>query len=183
MAAEPFIGEVIMFAGNFAPRDWAFCEGQLLSINSNQALFSLLGTIYGGDGRTTFGLPDLRGRVPLHPGTGPGLSSNNLGARDGSEDIRLTTSNLPAHNHTIADINTNIPASTTAASEAEPAPNFVLGGATVYSDNAANTTVKGPVISGVSTENTGSSTDADNRQPYLAIHFIIALIGIFPSRN
>jgi microcystin-dependent protein len=99
--AEPFIGEIMIFGGNFAPRGWAFCDGQLLPVSQNTALFSLLGTTYGGDGRTTFALPDLRGRVPLHPGTGPGLSSRQLGEKGGTETNVLTIGQMPAHNHTI----------------------------------------------------------------------------------
>ena len=102
MSAEPFIGEISMFAGNFAPRGWAFCEGQLLPIAQNQSLFSILGTTYGGDGRTTFGLPDMRGRVSIHPGTGPGLTNYRLGNKGGSETTTLTTNQLPSHNHTIS---------------------------------------------------------------------------------
>ena len=93
---DPFIGEIIMFGGNFAPRGWALCNGQLLSISQNSALFSILGTTYGGDGRTTFGLPDLRGRVSMHPGTGPGLSPRSLGQKGGAETETLTTSNMPS---------------------------------------------------------------------------------------
>ena len=94
---DPFIGLIVMFGGNFAPRGWALCDGQLLSISSNSALFSILGTTYGGDGRTTFGLPDLRGRVPMHPGTGPGLSPRTLGQKSGTETVQLTTAQLPPH--------------------------------------------------------------------------------------
>ena len=97
--AEPFVGEIRMFAGNFAPRGFAFCDGQLLAISQNDALFALLGTTYGGDGRTTFALPDLRGRVPVHAGSGPGLTRRTLGQRAGSEQETLTLSQIPAHNH------------------------------------------------------------------------------------
>ena len=97
--SEPLIGTIILFGGNFAPRGWAFCEGQLLSINSNEALFSILGTVYGGDGRTTFGLPDLRGRVAVQQGTGPGLSAYRLGTRLGTEEVVLNTAEFPSHNH------------------------------------------------------------------------------------
>ena len=100
-SAEPFIAEIIMFGGNFAPRGWAFCDGQLLAINTNQALFSLLGTTYGGDGRTTFGLPDLRGRVPVHPGTGPGLTQRRLGEKGGTETNTMNINQMPEHNHII----------------------------------------------------------------------------------
>ena len=99
--SDPFIGEIKMFAGNFAPRGWALCDGQLLAVSQNDALFSLFGTIYGGDGRTTFGLPDLRGRIPIHAGSGPGLSPRRLGAKGGAENVTLTTAQLPAHKHDI----------------------------------------------------------------------------------
>ncbi|WP_430974469.1 tail fiber protein, partial [Sunxiuqinia rutila] len=98
---EPFVAQISMFGGNFAPRNWAFCDGQLLAISSHTALFSLLGTTYGGDGRTTFALPDLRGRTPVHAGNGPGLSPRALGSKFGSEQTTLTTNNLPSHNHTV----------------------------------------------------------------------------------
>ena len=99
--ADPFVGEIRMFAGNFAPRGWAFCDGQLLAVSQNDALFSLFGTIYGGDRRTTFGLPDLRGRVPVHEGNGPGLSDVRLGAKGGAETVTLTTQEIPPHSHTV----------------------------------------------------------------------------------
>ena len=97
--SEPFVGEIRMFAGNFAPRGWAFCDGQLLAVSQNDALFSLLGTIYGGDGRTTFGLPDMRGRIPIHAGHGPGLSERRLGAKGGAEQVTLTVNQMPSHGH------------------------------------------------------------------------------------
>ena len=103
--SEPFVGEIRMFAGNFAPRGWAFCDGQLLATSQNDALFSLLGTIYGGDGRTTFGLPDLRGRIPVHAGTGPGLSPRRLGAKAGAEKVTLTVNELPSHTHDLVASN------------------------------------------------------------------------------
>ncbi|HZD04287.1 MAG TPA: tail fiber protein, partial [Longimicrobiales bacterium] len=97
--SEPFVGEIRMFAGNFAPRGWAFCDGQLLAVSQNDALFSLLGTIYGGDGRTTFGLPDCRGRIPLHAGSGPGLTPRALGSKGGAGKVTLTVNQLPSHTH------------------------------------------------------------------------------------
>ena len=96
---EPFIGQIVQFGGNFAPRGWALCDGQLLAISQNAALFSILGTTYGGDGRTTFGLPELRGRLALHPGNGPGLSNYQLGQRSGQEDVSLNVNQIPAHSH------------------------------------------------------------------------------------
>ena len=159
-ALEPFIGEIAMFAGNFAPRGWALCNGQLLPIAQNTALFSLLGTTYGGDGRTTFALPDLRGRVPIHAGNGPGLSSYRLGSKGGSETKTLTTLNMPAHAHGVLTENNS-----SASQNGE-----------VYTTKRG----KGVMISG---EITGGSQSVDIRQPYQTINYIIALNGVFPSRN
>jgi len=175
-AQEPFIGEVRIFAGNFAPRGWAFCEGQVLPISQNQALFSLIGTIYGGDGRTTFALPDLRGRVPLGKGNGPGLSNYPLGVRGGSESTVLKSSNLPSHNHGLG-------ASTERATERTPAEDLVLctgrrRKTKIYCSAAADI-----FMSQSSVGTTGSNTPFDIRQPYLAMNYIIALQGIFPSRT
>ena len=109
--SEPFVGEIRMFAGNFAPRGWAYCDGQLLAVSQNDALFSLFGTIYGGDGRTTFGLPDLRGRFPIHAGQGPGLSNRRLGSKGGAETVTVTANQLPSHTHPIKGTNDNATAS------------------------------------------------------------------------
>ena len=183
---EPFLAEIIMFAGNFAPRGWAFCEGQLLPINQNQALFSLLGTIYGGDGRTTFALPDLRGRVALQPGTGPGLSTHNLGAKQGAESHSLTVANLPAHNHagSVHVSSANATASVPAAGNSIAAPG--TGSGRNFTPTEGFNAVAPDVALGntsVSTVNVGSSTPVTNMQPSLGINFIIALQGTFPSRN
>ena len=172
--SEPFAGEIRMFAGNFAPRGWAYCDGQLLATSQNEALFSLLGTIYGGDGRTTFGLPDMRGRLPLHQGTGPGLSNRRLGAKDGGEKVRLTTDQLASHTH---DFNAN----TAAATGGPPQGKVVAapaGGLRIY--EPANQDKNLAVTSIV---NTGGSQPHTNLMPTLCIHFIIALFGIYPSRN
>jgi microcystin-dependent protein len=170
--SEPFVGEIRMFAGNFAPRGWAFCDGQLLAISQNDALFSLLGTIYGGDGRVTFGLPDARGRIPIHAGSGPGLTSRNLGSRGGSEQVTLTVNQLPAHTHAWSA--TNSPA--TSNSPAGAAPANATGD--VYTsdfraENMANNSIS----------NMGGSQSHINLQPFLCINFIIALFGIYPSRS
>lgn len=170
--SEPFVGEIRMFAGNFAPRGWAFCDGQLLAVSQNDALFSLLGTIYGGDGRTTFGLPDLRGRIPIHAGHGPGLSNRRLGAKAGSENVTLTVNQMPSHTHPMQA--TTNPASRTSPEGALPARSGldafrVLG---TPSQNLA------PSIT-----NTGGSRSHTNLMPYLCVHFIIALFGIYPSRH
>ena len=173
--SEPFIGEIRMVGFNFAPRGWALCDGQLLSISQNTALFALLGTTYGGDGRTTFALPDLRGRVPVHNGNGPGLSSYPIGTRGGVEAVTLTANQIPPHNH--------------AANAAGPAGNSndAIGNiwaddagvsSATYSSAAATGTMRGNAIG-----NTGGGQAHENRQPYLAINFVIALVGLYPSRN
>lgn len=171
---DPFLGEIVLFAGNFAPRGWAFCEGQLLSINQNSALFSILGTTYGGDGRTTFALPDLRGRAPIQAGNGPGLSPYSLGAKGGQETVTLTTNQIPSHNHYInADINvgtTNVPT------------NHILANTAAFDDEYSTGTPNTQMnVNAVS--HTGGDQSHENRQPFIAMNYIIALQGIFPSRS
>jgi len=189
---EPMIGEVRMFGGNFAPRGWAFCEGQLLAISQNQALFSILGTTYGGDGRTTFGLPDLRGRVAISPGTGPGLPTYKLGDRSGQTTVTLNTTQMPSHNH-IANtqvvgapavgVNGDGPDSNT------PAGAHLGGTGTelVYNGEDPTGLLEGVSAGtlGVQTTvlNNGGNQAHNNMQPYLAVYYIIALTGIFPSRS
>ena len=170
---EPFLGEIIMFGGNFAPRGWAFCDGQLLPISQNQALFSLLGTIYGGDGRTTFALPDLRGRVSIHQGNGPGLSDYRLGSKGGAENVTLTAAQIPAHNHAIKAANQG-------GDDSDPTTANGFGSAAndLYLETAPGTTMQNGIMS-----NTGGNQQHTNIQPYLAINFIIALQGTFPSRS
>ena len=172
---EPLLGEIKLFAGNFAPRGWAFCEGQLLPISQNTALFSILGTTYGGDGRTTFALPDLRGRAPIHPGTGPGLSAYNLGETGGAETVALTAQQLPPHNHSLnantQNGNTSDPPGAALADTKGTDRDYMKSG-------EVNTQMSANSI-GV----TGGGQPHENRQPYLAINFIIALEGIYPSRN
>ncbi|KZL12670.1 Phage Tail Collar Domain protein [Pseudovibrio axinellae] len=170
--SEPFVGEIRMFAGSFAPRSWAFCDGQLMAISQNDALFSLLGTIYGGDGRTTFALPDLRGRIPIHQGSGPGLSSRSLGARGGSEKVTLTVNQIPSHTHTFT-------ASDNLASDAAPGGKVLARQADdFYNPDTATASMGANSIS-----STGNSGSHDNLMPYLCINFIIALFGIYPSRQ
>ena len=171
---EPYVGEIRMFAGNFAPRNWAFCDGQLLAVSQNDALFSLLGTIYGGDGRTTFGLPDLRGRIPVHQGHGPGLSPRQLGAKSGSERETLGANAMPAHTHSLK-------ASPQAADQTEIQSN-VLGSTTSPVDLYGN---DGGLVgmAEVSVSSAGGSQSHDNVMPFLCVHFIIALVGIYPSRQ
>ena len=173
-AQDPFIGEIRMFAGNFAPRGWAKCEGQLLAISSNTALFSILGTMYGGDGSSTFGLPDLRGRVPMHYGSGSGLSSYTQAQSGGAETNLLVVANLPSHNHSInavtADGNTSVPGGNL------PAGTKLLD--KEYSDATATTTMNSAMVS-----NTGGGQAVNNMQPYLTVTYIIATQGIYPPRD
>ena len=171
--SEPFIGEIRMFAGNFAPRGWALCDGQLLAVSQNDALFSLLGTIYGGDGRTTFGIPEMRGRIPVHEGTGPGLSNRNLGARSGAEDVTLTLNNIPSHTHPLV-------ASTQAADETE-LQGHVLASTNAPVDQYGLTQPKSMSVSAIT--GTGGGQSHPNMMPFLAVNFIIALAGVYPSRS
>ena len=174
-AQEPFVGEIRMFAGNFAPRGWAFCDGQLLAISSNTALFSLLGTTYGGDGRTTFALPDFRGRLPVQHGQGPGLSNVRLGEKFGQENVVLNTTNLPAHTHPVYGV-------VEAGSEAIPSNNYPAN--TNSSDpEYATSGTSVQMNTGVVGQNVTSNSAINNRQPSVSIHYIIALFGIYPSRS
>ncbi len=161
-----------MFAGNFAPQGWAFCNGQVLAIAENDALFSLLGTTYGGDGQTTFALPDLRSRIPLHQGQGNGLSNRTLGEAGGEENVTLVTSQLPAHTHTAA-------ASSAAGTATSPAGNvWAAGNNTPFSDQASDAQMGAATVQAV-----GDGLPHDNMLPFLAINFIIALEGIYPPRG
>jgi microcystin-dependent protein len=190
---NPFLGEIRMFAGNFAPRNWAFCNGQILPISQNTALFSLLGTNYGGNGQTTFALPDLRGRSPIHQGQGPGLSPYVVGETAGSENVTLITTQMPAHTHVATggggQASIGLPCSNNAGNTDTPSGNIPAvtpSGDEQYVDAASangtmapvTLTIPPPVIS-----ITGGSLPHENRSPYLAVSFIIALNGVFPSRN
>jgi len=172
---DPFIGTIIMFAGNFAPRGWAFCDGQLVAINSNQALFSILGTTYGGDGRTTFGLPDLRGRVPIHAGQGqgPGLSSYPLGAKGGQEQVVLQPNQMPASGYFIGVSD--------GSSQPYSATNQFF--ATTTDNKLYNASPGSPTNNAGALGNGGNEQGHENRQPYGSVNFIIALEGLFPSRS
>ncbi|BEP91904.1 tail fiber protein [Acidovorax sp. A79] len=179
--SNPLIAEIRMFAGNFAPRGWALCNGQLLSISQNTALFSLLGTTYGGNGQTTFGLPDLRGRVPVGTGQGPGLSLVDLGEVSGSPTHTLNSTEMPAHTHAAP----TIPASTTLGTVQEPGPLAIPAGsnqrnAQYAASSTANTQL---AMSSATTGSTGGNQPFSVMQPYLGLNYIIALEGIFPSRN
>ncbi|MGE0886654.1 MAG: phage tail protein [Blastocatellales bacterium] len=165
--SEPYVGEIRMFAGNFAPRGWAFCDGQLLAVSQNDALFSLLGTTFGGDGRTTFGLPDLRGRIPVHPD-----STHRWGQKAGAEKVTLTVNQLPAHTHPLTG------SSGSATAQTPSGWVYARGASDLYTSQ--NTPVK---MSSQAIGSVGGSQSHDNLQPFLCIHYIIALFGIYPSRH
>jgi microcystin-dependent protein len=184
--SQPFVGEIRLFGGNFAPAGWAFCNGQLLAISQNDVLFNLIGTTYGGDGQNTFGLPDLQGRVPVHMGTNPTSGINYvIGQKAGVESVTLTTQQIPSHTH---------PVLTASASQGGPAS--VPSSATILADEVLNPTpnpapfayvpfsnVNQTALVGNSVGNTGGSQPHDNMQPFLAVSFIISLFGVFPSQN
>ncbi len=170
--AEPFIGEIRLFAGGFAPLGWAMCQGQTLPIADNDALFSLIGTTYGGDGQNTFSLPDLRGRVPLHQGAGPGLSNRVMGQSGGSEQVTLTAAQMPAHSHGM------VASSASAQTAAGPSGNL-LGTTKINMYGSGSPTT--PMGAGAITP-TGGGQPHGNMAPFLGMNYIIALFGIFPSR-
>jgi microcystin-dependent protein len=170
--SSPFVGEIRLFAGNFAPAGWAFCDGSVLSIATNDVLFALIGTTYGGDGQTTFTLPDLRGRIPIHMGQGAGLSNYVIGQNGGVETVTLTTQQIPAHSHTLAA--TASPGHLASPAGALPARHrdymsFLDAG-------------PGPAMNAQSLGVAGGSQPHDNMPQYLCVSFIISLFGIFPSQ-
>lgn len=172
--SEPFIAEIRIFAGNFAPRGWAFCDGQLMPIAQNTALFSLLGTTYGGDGRSTTALPNLQGRAPMHPGRGPGLTSRRLGERGGVETVTLTEAQMPSHTHQLRG-------DEDAGEQNTPVANVtatVRANQRLYAAPAA----LGPMAAR-SAGVVGGSQGHENMHPFLAINYIIALVGLYPSRS
>jgi microcystin-dependent protein len=176
--ADPFVAEIRIFPFNFAPRSWAFCSGQILPISQNTALFSLLGTTYGGDGRSTFALPDLQGRAPMHPDQGPGLSLHDLGETGGSETVTLLQSQIPAHAHAMS-------ASSAAADEegqkqpASAVPGVQQGSNLLYAPLSGNPVQMAPE----SLAAAGGGQPHNNLMPYLTLNFCIALQGIFPPRG
>jgi microcystin-dependent protein len=171
--AQPYVGEIRMFGGNFAPAGWMFCEGQLLPISEFETLFNLIGTTYGGDGQSTFALPDLRGRLPVHQGTSNTGSAYVISQTGGTETVTLTTTQLPAHSHGLV-------ASTAPGSAAGPGGNVLGASGTVamYSAHPPSQSLNSGSLSAV-----GGSQPHDNFQPYLCVSFIISLFGIFPSQT
>ncbi|MEQ1862393.1 MAG: tail fiber protein [Chthoniobacteraceae bacterium] len=164
--AQPYVGEIRMFGGNFAPAGWMFCEGQILPISENETLFQLIGTTYGGDGQNTFALPDLRGRIPIHQGSGFTLAETG-----GAEEVTLTTNQIPAHSHPFLG-------TTSVANDTNPGGNVVAQASSFfpYINAPATTPMAAQAVGSV-----GGSQPHSNFQPYLCVHFIISLFGIFPS--
>lgn len=171
--SDPFVAEIRMFAGNFAPTGWALCNGQLLPISQNTALFSLLGTTYGGDGKSTFALPNLQGYAPMQPGQGLGLSNHDLGETAGAETVTLLTTEIPAHNHTLQAV-------AGASNQVDPANNSLAFGRYALYNQAGNPPV---AMADQALAIAGQGTPHNNLQPYLVVNFIIALQGIFPPRS
>jgi microcystin-dependent protein len=172
--ADPFVAEIRIFPFNFAPKGWAWCDGQLLPLSQNTALFSLLGTTYGGNGKSNFALPDLQGRAPMHPGQGPGLSLHDLGEQGGSETVTLLESEIPAHPH-------GMQANAFPANVQAPSPQRALAqstGGVAYKPPPANTTMSSQAIGPA-----GGNQPHNNLQPYLTFYFNIALQGVFPPRG
>lgn len=187
MGTDQFIAEITLFAGNFAPRGTALCQGQIMAISQNTALFSLLGTTYGGNGTTTFALPDMRGRAPFGPGQGPGLSDCVLGEQTGSENTTLQQSEMPQHTHSVT---TTLNATTTKATLQTPVAGAVFGKPVDGSGSAvpliycpAGTSATVPLAEGNFTSVAGGSQPFDIRQPYLGLNFLIYIQGVFPTRN
>lgn len=177
--ATPYVSEIKIFAGNFAPRGWLFCQGQLLDIATYTVLFDLIGTTYGGDGVSTFALPDLRGRVPIHLGAGAGLSAYVQGQQAGLEQVALNTNQMPIHNHSVSCNSAGTSQSGVATQTTPVAAYFGTesSGAGIY-ESSSNATMN-PAMIGTA----GSTLPHENRQPLLVVNFIIAYVGVFPSRS
>ncbi|PHR95908.1 MAG: phage tail protein [Oceanobacter sp.] len=178
--SEPFIGEIRIMGCNFAPRGWATCDGQLLPISQNTALFSLLGTVYGGDGRSTFGLPNLQGRAAMHPGRGPGLTARRLGEVTGVASVSLSEAQLPAHKHIVNGVQGARDSGSPAPTKMMAADAGTTGDNVVYveASETVNTTMAAEALS-----TTGGGQPHENRQPMIGMNYCIALVGLYPSRS
>ena len=171
---QPFVGEIRMFGGNFAPAGWAFCSGQLMPISENETLFNLIGTTYGGDGQETFALPDLQGRIPIHAGQGPGISqSYQLGESAGAESVTLTVSQMPIHTHALI-------ASSDPGNATSPGGNLLANPFNTFPYFPASGALQ---LSAQTLQPAGGSQPHDNMMPFLCVSFIISLFGIFPSQT
>ncbi len=173
---DPYIGQIMPWAGNFAPRNWAFCDGQFMAISQNDALFSIIGTMYGGDGHTTFALPDLRGRMPIHFGDGPGLTPRQIGQRAGTETAFLDVTQIPSHNHVLT-------CNSGEGDQQNPSNNYFASGkiesldTTLYEDTATTTLSQQAVTAA------GAGQAHTNMPPFIAINYCIALYGVYPPRS
>ncbi len=176
--SNPFLGQICMFGGNFNPRGWALCDGQLLAISQNSTLFALLGTFYGGDGRTTFALPEMRGRLPRHQGTGPGLSPRMIGKKDGTENVAITEATMSSHSHELSG--TTEQADAEAPGGGGDPTGKVLADATI---NTYSALTPDSDFDATAVGNTGGGTQHTNLMPFLCVNFIISLVGIFPSQQ
>ena len=189
MSYEPFIGEIMVWPISFAPRGWAFCNGQLLAISQNQALFALIGNYYGGDGRTTFALPDLRGRVPVGAGQGLGLSPYSLAQQGGVETVPLTEAQMPSHVHDVppGGGSAQLRVSSGRADQDSPVGNYLAKTHEDIYAGSADSTMSSDAISSsgtsAQTSQTGGGGAHENRQPWVAVNYVIALDGLFPSRS
>jgi microcystin-dependent protein len=171
--SQPFVGEIRMFGGSFAPAGWAFCDGSLQPISENETLFNLIGTTYGGDGQETFGLPNLQGRMPIHVGQGPGITQNyQLGEMAGTESVTITAATTPIHNHSLI-------ASTATATNPSPNGNILAASATI---SPYVIDIAGPTLVATAVAPIGGSQPHDNMMPFLCISYIISLFGIFPHQ-
>lgn len=172
--ADPYLGSIHIFAGDYAPRNYALCDGQLLSIQQNTALYSLIGTAFGGDAKTTFALPDMRGRIPVHRGNASGNPTNwSMGTSGGKEHASLTNEQIPVHNHLVQ-------ASSASGTSSEPGGNILAGSTNT---NTYSQSIDNPVkMATQSVESTGANQEHENRMPFLAVNFIIALFGVYPMR-
>lgn len=181
---DAYIGSIVMFAGNFAPRGWAFCEGQLIAISDNPSLFSILGTTYGGDGVQTFGLPDLRGRVPVGTGTGPGLTPSVRGNKGGVEHVTLSQSEMPSHTHSgSGTVKAHfVPPGTGDQSNPNGCVMSGTGGSNIYTNQEANITMAANGVE-VQVESTGGGQGHYNMQPFLGMNYIICVQGLYPPRT
>lgn len=174
---EPYIGEIRMFGGNFAPLHWTLCAGTLLPVTGNEALFSVLSNNFGGDGRSNFALPDLRGRIPIHQGQGAGLTSHNLGEQYGTEKVTLDVTQIPSHNHPMQ-------ATTNAGNDNSPqgrVPASLADGDVAYVEPTDETRIQ--AFSDLAVSEVGQGTSHSNLMPFLCVQFIIAMLGVFPPRN
>ena len=182
-AQTPFVGEIQIFAGNFAPAGWAICDGSLRSIAENDVLFTLIGTTYGGDGVTTFALPDLRGRIPVDQGQGPGLSNYVMGQMAGTETVTLTTAQIPTHSHTVG---ITLPVSSALGDKDTPVNNYFTvnpSRGSEFSANPSNAQMGSVINISGNSDVSGGTQPHENRMPYLVVNYIISLYGIYPTPN